>query len=340
MSLEKVAKAAGVSVATVSRVLSGSDHPVSADTRARVLATAGALDFQPNLLARSLVTARTNVIGAIVHDISDPYFAEIVRGLEDEAIGRDHRVFVCSSDRDPSRELAYLRALLGHRVDAIVLVGGEIRDPAYRSDLHRLLDAHRAGGGTVVLLAPHSYPAPSAGVDNTRGAEAMTKHLLELGHRTIGHIGGPRHVRTSAMRLNGYRRALEEAGMTFEPGLVVDGRFTVEGGRAAAAELLERRPEVTAIFAANDVMAFGAMRAAADRGLRIPDDLSLAGFDDVQPASFAMTPLTTVRVPMRELGRAGVELALQDRSGSRPRSRVLPTEVVIRSSTARPRSVR
>lgn len=313
---------------------------MSAGTRERVLATAGALDFQPNLLARSLVTARTNVIGVIVHDISDPYFAEIVRGLEDEAVERDHRVFVCSSDRDPSRELAYLRSLLGHRVDAIVLVGGEIRDPEYRSDLHRLLDAHRDGGGAVVLLAPHSYRAPSAGVDNVGGAQAMTRHLLDLGHRRIGHLGGPRHIRTSAMRLTGYRRALEDAGIAFEPGLVVDGRFTVEGGREATEELLERRPDLTAIFAANDVMAFGAMRAAADKGLRIPEDLSLAGFDDVQPASFAMTPLTTVHVPMRDLGRAGVQLALEGRSGSRPRSRVLPTEVVVRSSTARPREQR
>jgi LacI family transcriptional regulator len=331
--LHDVAERAGVSTATVSRVLSDSSHPVRDETRHRVLDAAAQLDFQPNMLARGLVTARTQVLGVIVHDVSDPYFAEIVRGLEDAANLRDHRVFVSSSDRDPGRELGYVRSLLGHRVDAIIFAGGEIEDRRYQADLRRLLNAFRELGGVVVMLAPHTYPAPSVTIDNLAGGRRMTRYLLDLGHRRIGFIGGPERLRTGRIRLAGYRRALKDAGVGFNPDLVEGGGFTTEGGAKAAAALMERRSDVTAIFAANDVMAFGVLHAVAGLGLRVPEDVSVAGFDDVQLAAFALTPLTTLRVPMSELGRLGAQLALDVLAGRRARSRRLPTEVVVRSST-------
>jgi LacI family transcriptional regulator len=335
ISIRDVAERAGVSLATASRVLSASSHPVREATRQRVLDAAEELNFQPNMIARGLVTARTHVLGVVVHDVSDPYFGEIVRGLEDAANLHDHRVFVCSSDRDPDRELAYVRALIGHRVDAIVFAGGGIEDRAYRTQLNRLLGGFRMLGGVIVTLAPHRFRAASVTIDNAGGARAMTCHLAGLGHRRIGFVAGPEQIRTSHLRLEGFRRGLEEAGLAFDELLVEPGAFTTEGGAKATAALLGRAPEVTAIFAANDVMALGVLNELIGRGIRVPDDVSVAGFDDIGMAEFALSPLTTVRVPMTELGQQGARLVFDLLAGRRVRSKRLPVEIVERSSTRR-----
>jgi LacI family transcriptional regulator len=333
ISIRDVALHADVSPATASRVLSGSSHPVRDETRLRVLEAAAELDFNPNMIARGLVTARTHVLGVVVHDVSDPYFGEIVRGLEDAATLRDHRVFVCSSDRDPDRELAYVRALIGHRVDAIVFAGGAIEDRSYRTQLKRLLDGFRSLGGVVATLAPHAMRTHSVRIDNVAGARDMTTHLLQLGHRRIAFVAGPEHLRTSHLRLAGYREALVDAGVTPDPDLVEPGGFTTEGGAKATAALLARFPDLTAIFAANDVMAFGVLHQLVDQGLQVPDGVSVAGFDDISMARFVHPPLTTVRVPMGELGQQGAHLVFEALAGRRVRTRILPTEIVARAST-------
>jgi LacI family transcriptional regulator, galactose operon repressor len=333
-SVLDVARRADVSAATVSRVLSGSSHPVRLETRERVLRAVEELDFRPNMLARGLVTARTYTVGAIVHDISDPYFAEVVRGIEDCSQLHDYRVFVCSSDRDPSRELGYVRALLAYRVDGILFAGGGIEDKSYLAELRKLLRAFEEQGGAVVTLAPHGYRAPSVVADNRGGAIAMTGRLLSLGHRRIAHVAGPPHVRTSSVRLSGYRAALDAARVRFDPGLVVSGDFKVDAAAQAIGRLIERRSDWTAVFAASDVMAFGVLHELSKRGIRVPDDVSVAGFDDVQMSAYAHTPLSTVRVAMHEIGSEGMDLILQIRGGARPRSRQLPTAVVERASTA------
>jgi LacI family transcriptional regulator len=335
-SLRDVAVRAGVSPATVSRVLSDSAHPVRDDTRERVLRAAIELDFQPNRLARALVTARTHTIGAIVHDISDPYFGEIVRGLEDAAHLSDYQVFACSSDRDPDRELAYVRALLSYRVDGVVFAGGGIENRTYEAELSRLLRSFGERGGAVVLLAPHSVRAPSVTVDNRAGAVEMTRHLLGLGHRKIAFVAGPPHIRTSGVRLAGYRAALKEADVIHEPDLEAPGWFTSEGGAKAVSDLLARRPDLTAVFASNDVMAFGVLHELASRGIAVPEEVSVAGFDDVQTAAYLHSPLTTVRIPMYEIGREGARMVLDILSGRQVQSRRLPVGVVVRASTAPP----
>lgn len=337
MSLYDVARLAGVSAATASRVLSGSSYPVRAATRERVLAAATELNFRPNMLARALVTARTHTLGAIVHDISDPYFGEIVRGLEDASRVRGYQVFVCSSDRDAGRELEYVHSLLDRRVDALVFAGGGIEDRAYKATLRRLLDAFRQRGGAVVRLSPHSYAAPSVQPDNRGGAVEMTRHLLRLGHRTIAFIGGPMHLTTSTVRYAGHQAALEEASLPIEPQLHEPGGFTVAGGATAMAALLDRRPDLTAVFAANDMMAFGALQELQARGIAVPADVSVAGFDDIYIAAHAHPPLTTVRVPMYEMGRLGAGLAFDLLDERAARSVRLPTTVVERSSVAHPR---
>lgn len=335
VSVREVAKLAGVSPATVSRVFSNSAHAVTDGTRTRVLQAVEELNWRPNLVARSLVTSRTTTLGAIVHDISDPYFGEIVRGLEDGAREAGYQVFACSSDRDPETELSYVERLMAHRVDALVFAGGGIKDRGYRKQLRTLLDEFREHGGVVIALAPTSYRgAVSASPDNAGAAADMVRHLLEFGHRRIAFVSGPQHIQTSEVRERGYEQALLEAGVDPDPDLVASGAFTVQGGEEAAHHLLDARPDITAIFAANDLMACGALRALADRGLDVPADVSVAGFDDIQMAMCVRPRLTTIRMDMYAMGTEGARLALAHLGGDKARPARLPTEVVVRESTA------
>lgn len=334
----EVAKLAGVSAATVSRVLSGSTYPVREATRSRVVAAADKLGFQPNMLARGLVTARTCIVGAIVHDVADPYYGEIVRGIEDQARTCGYQVLVSSSDRDAERELEILRLLLSYQVDGIVFAGGAIDDAQSKVAQRRLLDEFTGRGRAVVRLAPHDGdPAVSVTVDNEAAACAMAEHLLRLGHRVVGIVDGPQHLSTAQVRRRGWQSAFEDAGIARDPELTVSGHFTSEGGSAATAELIARRPDLTAIFALNDVMALGVLHELSGRGLRVPDDVSVAGFDDVHIAQFVQPPLTTVRVPMRRLGQEAFRAAMAVLEGGGHSGLVLPTDVLVRASTAAPR---
>jgi LacI family transcriptional regulator len=313
---------------------------VREETRRRVLKAAAELDFTPNMVARSLAKARSNTVGLIVHDISDPYFAEIARGLEDAANQNRYQAFVCSSDRQVDRELAYVRSLISYRVDGIVLAGGAIEDRAYQTTLRKLLTEFEAQGRAVVQLAPQVYRSPGVVTDNRGGARAMTSYLVSLGHRSIAFVSGPPHIRTSKARFQGYRDALTAAGIGVDQSLVENGWFTVDGGAKAVSALLERRPDITAVFAANDVMAFGALHELATRAVEVPGSISVAGFDDIRMAAYLHTPLTTVRVPTYEMGREGMAIMLEVLAGRRPRLRKVPTEVVERASTGPPRGAR
>jgi LacI family transcriptional regulator len=335
-SVYDVAERAGVSPATASRVLSGGDYPVRPDTRERVLQAAAELKFRPNRLARALVTAHTGTIGAIVHDISDPYFGEIVRGMEDTARLNGYQIFVCSSDRNAERELDYVHSLISYRVDGLIFAGGGIDDEGYRAELRRTLADYRAANGAVVLLAPNSYRAPSVLPDNKGGAKLITEHLVRLGHRRIALVSGPDHLRTSAVRLEGCREALEAAGIGFDESLIQSGGFTTDGGAKAITRIIESGADFTAVLASNDLMAIGALTELQSRSILVPEDISVAGFDDVQGAAFVSVPLTTVRVPMHQMGAEGAALLLDIVAGRRPKSRVLPVELVTRRSTAPP----
>lgn len=337
VSIAQVAEAAGVSPATASRVLSDSRYPVRIETRDRVLEAARALDFRPNLLARALATSRSSIVAVIVHDISDPYFGEIVRGVEDVAQDQGFQVLVSSSDRDPERELEILELLLAYNVDGVVLSGGSLQDEHYERECRRLFRSFAERGRAVVHLGPHHVDATRVSIDNEAAAASMTRYLAELGHTRIGFIDGPPQLSTADVRRKGYRRGLAEAGLDDDPGLVVPGGFTSEGGRAAAAELLDRRPDVTAVFASSDLMALGVLHELRTRGIPVPDAVSVAGFDDVQGAQYTCPPLTTVMVPMRRLARTGFEVVLRILDGEPARSQTLPTDLVIRGSTGPPR---
>jgi len=334
VSLRDVARLAGVSPSTVSRVVSGSDHPVSAESRARVLDAAQRLRFRPNRVARALATARTQTIGVIVHDAADPYFAQIIRGLEDVAGEHDHALFVASSDRDPETELACVRAFLSHQVDAIVLAASGIDQPEHLADLAQLFDLFIARGGHVVSLSEHPYPSPGIRFDNHGVAVMATQHLIDLGHERISFLAGPNELFVSKVRLDGYRSALSSAGIPFDSNLVFDGYFSLEGGRAASRRVVES--DVTGIVAANDLTAIGAIRGLAERGVRVPDDISVIGINDITFADYAPVPLTTVHVALTELGRMGARLVMTLLQDGHTDSGVMPHWLIQRQSTAPP----
>ncbi len=330
-SLTDVAKAAGVSVTTASRVFSKSTHSVSSATRQKVEAAAARLDFEPNRLARGLVTSRSQIIGVVVHDISDPYFGGLVRALEDRLGRADYQLVVVSSDREPAKELTYLKALIGQRVDGIVLAASSITNPEYELSVTETIARYRRQGGAVVLLSEHIVSAPRVRFDNRGGAREMVSHLVRLGHRRIAHLRGHHDLATSNVRLDGYRDALANAGIAVDESLVVDGDYTIEGGRAAAVDLLGRA-DFTALFASNDLMAIGACRGLIDAGVDIPGQISVAGFDDIVLAEYGPVPLTTYEVPIAEMGRLGAELMLSLLEGGEAPSGPVGGRVVERAS--------
>ena len=332
-SLRHVARLAGVSVATASRVMSGSNHPVSERTRQRVLSAADTLSFEPNRLARALVTARSQTVGVIVHDISDPYFGEIVKGLEDGIHADDYRLFVASSDRDPEKELSYVRAFHAHQVDAIVFAASALTDPGYATTLHELTARFRTRGGVIVVLSDHILEGPRVLFDNRRAVADMVGYLAERGHRRVAYIGGPAELEVSRVRLAGFTEAVAELGLAVGPEYVANGRFTITGGGAAMAELSER-VEVTAVLAANDLMAIGAMRQLLASGVAVPDDVSVAGLDDIPIAEYGPVPLTTMRVPTYEIGLQGASLLLEALGNGDPADARLGGEIIERDSVS------
>jgi LacI family transcriptional regulator len=320
-----VARRAGVSPATVSRVLSQSSHPVSARGRRRVLAAVQKLAYIPNILARSLLTNQTAALGVLIPDVSNPYYAAVLRGIEDAVGSTGRTVILCNTDRDPEKQRLYLRALMERRVDGLIVAGGSFGQA----------ETEITGADLpVVMIGRHPARYPSVRIDNVQAAARATGHLIALGHRRIVHLAGPSVSLTAADRLKGYRQALEAASIAPEPALVVEVGFTpLRTGDAVRAVFTgTRRP--TAVLAANDQVAIGAIRGLHEVGLRVPDDVSVTGFDDTPLASYTVPSLTTMAVPAYELGRSAVALLAAVLEGRRPPSVVLPCELRVRESTA------
>ena len=333
-SITEVARLAGVSAATASRVVSASDYPVSAATRERVLEAARTLDYVPNALARGLLKSRVPVVAVIVHDITDPYFAEIVRGVEDAASIAGFLVITCSSERDAERERSYVRLLRSIRAAAVVFAGSGLDDPIVTEETDRHVAAMQADGAAIVHLSPHALGEPDVGVDNAAGIAAMVAALVALGHRRIAFLAGPRALYVARARLAGYRHGLDAAGIAYDERLVVRTSFDADGGVLGVDTLLAAGTPFTAVCCANDLLALGVLRRFAELGVAVPDAISVAGFDDISTAALTAPSLSTVRLPLREMGRLGFEHATGVLAGSEPIRAVLPTEVVLRDSTA------
>jgi LacI family transcriptional regulator len=332
-SITDVAKLAGVSAATASRVVSSAEYAVSEATRERVLDAARQLDYVPNALARGLLKSYSPVVGVIVHDITDPYFSDVVRGVEDAASAGGFLVITCSSDRAPDRELSYVRLLRSMRAGALVFAGSGLDDPAFNDEIRRHVLAMRSYGAAVVHLSPHAMGAPEVGVDNAAGVAGMVAALVSLGHRQIAFLAGPSPLHVARERRHGYRRGLADSGIAYDARLVVETGFDRDSGAHAIDALLAGDAPFTAVFAANDLLALGALQRLGELGIRVPGEASVAGFDDIQTAAMVAPSLSTVRLPLHEIGRLGFRAAQRILAGERPRRRVLPTELVMRQST-------
>ena len=331
-TLTDVAQKARVSVATASRVVSNSTYSVRDDLRERVLAAAEELKYVPNAHARALVRNETSTVGVIVGDVSDPYFSEIVRGVQRTAGESDRLVIICNSYRNPEQELAYMKLLRAQGVAGIILAGSGICDRDYNRKLEAEVETFAASGGRVSFIGRHHVAGNAILPDNASGAKALGQKLVNLGHCDFGVISGPPNLTTSRDRLEGFRRALNEAEIVLHPERIADGNFSRASGAEAAEHLLNSFPQITAIFALNDIMAVGALSALRQRGISVPHDVSLAGFDDVPIARDVTPTLSTVQLPMMKMGVRALEFVLEG-SGSGLKVEHLPTKVLMREST-------
>lgn len=330
-TIKDVARESGVNISTVSRALNN-EYGVNPETRELVLAVAQRLQYRPNRVARGLVTGRSHSLALIVSDIRNPFFAEVARGAADAARADDCDLVLCNSDLDPVRQMEYVQSLLEKRVDGILMNSVAALSPEEQKQL--------AGCGAPIVLLNRSAASrafSTVSADNEAGGVLAAQHLLELRHREIAHITGPRQHGNLSDRTRGFVDTLAAAPKPVSP-LVLHGAFNFEGGRELTLKVLDHHPEVTAIFAANDVMAFGAVRAILDRGRRIPEDISLIGFDNIDFSSIIHPPLTTIHQPKYEMGQAAVEILLRmarDKNRRTPESRVLGVELVRRQSCRR-----
>jgi LacI family transcriptional regulator len=334
-TLADVARQAGVSPATVSRIVSGSTKAVSDELRERVLKVVEELQYVPNAHAQLLARSDRATVGVIVHDVSDPYFAEITRGLQRVASEQGRLVIICNSYRDPDRELAYVELLRAQQAEAIILAGSGYLDPAFTKALTAQLAAYTATGGRVTVVGRHELVGDAVLPANEEGGYLIASAVFDAGHRHVGVLAAPAGLTTTADRLAGLRRAAKEKRRTIPPRRIHYASFDRDGGAAAAAALLDAEPHLTALIAMNDTMATGALSVLRERGVSVPGEVSVVGFDDM-PIARDLTPsLTTVRLPLVDIGARAITLALQARRRT-PRREVAPVELVIRESLAAP----
>ncbi len=329
-TLEEIARQAGVSRSTVSRVMN--DHPsVDRETRARVQSVAERLNYQPNVAARSLAAGRTNILGLVIPMgvsalFTDPYFPLLVQGISSACNANEHSVMLWLAE--PEYERRMIRQVLqGGLIDGVILASALMDDPMLEALLKRGLPFITVG------RLPTDNRVSYVDVDNVDSAREMVAYLLRLGHRRVATISGPTNMIAGSDRLQGYRLALRNRGVTPDPALIVEADFTEEGGYIAMQQLLPRAPE--AVFVASDSMAVGALRALREAGLRVPDDIAISGFDDIPFAARTDPPLTTVRQPIQRMGSVAAETLIDMISHPQPQPRrvILPTELVIRESS-------
>ena len=330
ISIKDIARAANVSHSTVSRALRNSSL-VNSETAEKIKRIAHESHFRVSAVGRSLATGRTNSIGVVVTTIADPFVAEVVTSVEDTANARRYSVILASSKSDPEREMKVVQSFEERRVDGIVVVGSRVGS-VYIPMLAEMK--------IPIVLINSQHPGEfvySVSIDDAAGGQAATRFLIQLGHRRIGYIGDRMGAKSTTTRLAGYRQALEKAALPFRSELVVEEESNPEGGMRGADHLLSLAEPPTAIFCYNDLTALGALNAVHQRRLRVPDDISIIGFDDVAIASHMFPPLTTVRQPKLELGRMATEILLNLLSGSKSEtSRSIQGDLIVRDSTAPP----
>lgn len=329
VTIHDIAREAGVSPSTVSRVLNG-NVPVAPDKRDAVLATVKRLRYQPNAIAQGLVRGRTEAVGVLTQSIASPFYGEVLLGIEQGLASSGYHQIIASGDWRTDIEIAALDLLSARRVDAMIVFAGVISDERLRQAAHDM-------PLVVIGRSVAGIEQQCLRIDDLRAAEEATRYLITLGHRQIVHIAGPAHHQDAADRRAGYARALAQAGLPLDEQLIVTGDYAEPSGLLAIQSLLSRGVMFSAIFAANDQMAYGARLALYRQGIRVPDDVSLVGFDDQPASAYTTPPLTTVRQPTHDIGRAAAQAVLRLLDGQPPALPALSTELVVRESAARRR---
>ena len=327
LTIADVADLAGVSYQTVSRVINNKPD-VSSTTRQRVLGIIDETGYRPSYLARGLATARTATIGLVVPDISNPYFSDLARGVEQAGQAHGYSVLLCNTDEDPEREIEVLKMLDEKQVDGVIVSG--LRQDSV--NLQRALSRFRA----VVLVNRHlnGKTIPAVIVDDVAGGYLATEHLLKLGRTMIGYVAGPKNAYSGIHRARGYRQALDEAGIVSEAGWVQHCAPTVAGGEEATRILLSDYPDLSALFCYNDLVAVGALRACAALGQRVPEDIAIVGYDDIMLAALVSPALTTCRIPRSKMGSQAMTMLLAciDGGGESCGEIVFAPELIVRVS--------
>ncbi|SFQ31182.1 LacI family DNA-binding transcriptional regulator [Variovorax sp. 770b2] len=335
-TIKDVALRAGVSVTTVSHVVNDTRH-VSAKGRERVELAIRELGYVPNAMARSLKSNTTSTLGMLIPNSSNPYFAEIVRIVEDRCFGAGYTLVLCNTDDEPRRQSVYLQVLAERRIDGLIVVSTGDDDS---------LVTQLQGLRIPTVLVDREIADPSCDLVETahmQGGLLAVRHLLSLGHKRIACIGGPVGLTPSEQRIEGWRMALAEAGTTPNAdALLWRGGFTSQSGYEAMHAILRTEHPPSAVFVCNDLMAIGALRAAHESGVHVPDELSIVGFDDIELSAYTSPPLTTVAQPKERIGALAVDMLLERVGGKRRDARkvVLQPELRVRASTARHASFR
>ena len=333
MRIKDVAREAGVSTATVSHVINKTRH-VSDETRARVLGAIERCGYYPDAHARQLASGRSNTLGLIISDISNPFFPELVKSIERAAFERGYDLILSNTNYEAERTSRYVQRLIERKVAGVALMTSEL-DTALVGEL-----ARRRVCVVFLDLGSAGHCMSNIVVDYETGIEEAIAHLVALGHREIAFVGGPRHLRSAVKRLDAFRASLARHLPAAAP-QVYDGDFKLDGGRRAARSLAARGDEMpTAVVVANDMMALGVMQEFRERGVEVPRDVSVVGFDDIAFAQLAAPPLTTVSLPREELGRRAVEalIASVEHSEQQGTDIHIATRLVVRASTGRVRN--
>jgi LacI family transcriptional regulator len=330
-TIKDVAAKAGVSYQTVSRVINNKGE-ISPDTKERVLEAAKALNYRPSRVARGLVMQRTNTAGLIISDITNPFFPEVARGVQDMARSKDYNVFLCNTDEDPAEDIQVLYSLTTQAVDGIILFAYHLSD----DELKTFADNYRP-----MVLINRIFEHPNVSrviVDNYRGAKLAVDHLVEQGHTNIGMVVGRDWLPGTVRRVNGFRDALSDHGLPVVDEWIVTGPPVLANGYESTQHLLKQNPEITAIFAYNDLMALGAIRACKDLGRRVPADCAIVGFDDIQLTSMITPSLTSVHVDKYALGQQAMTrlLAMINNPDTAFPPISIDVELIIRESTVKP----
>jgi len=305
-TIKDISKAANVSIATVSKVLNGDYSKVSLETKKRILKIAKELNYRPNRLARGLASKSTGIIGLIVPDITNPYYAELAQGVENKADKLGYTIMLCNTGEDTHKENSYIDVLIEYNADGVIITGNE-----KASDIDNIQNLHNFNIPFVLIDRMIPNVEYNVMVDNIRGAYIATEYIIKNGHRKIAFIGGEAMAPHPMNRLQGFLQAMKDYGVEIDQNLIRIGTYHVESGYKHALELLESDSDFTAIVCGNDLIAYGAIKAIKQQGLKVPEDISVIGYDDIFISSLLEPPLTTIKQPTYDLGAYATEILIK-----------------------------